>query len=114
MEINLIVFFFGFCVLNLFFFFFQFTQNETEWQQYLRQCIETLCLIAEDRPFQVFEQVYSDWQRPFEMFMSLEKSHDGSALTITDYPRCHLIHCVTRDLASLCQTLTSLIPTLNG
>lgn len=89
-------------------------QNETEWQQYLRQCIETICLIAEDRPFQVFEQVYSDWQRPFEMFMSLEKSHDGRALTITDYQRCHLIHCVTRDLASLCQTLTSLIPTLNG
>lgn len=32
---------------------------ETEWQHYLSQCIETIVLIAEARPVQVFEQVVS-------------------------------------------------------
>lgn len=32
---------------------------ETEWQHYLSQCIETIVLIAEGRPIQVFEQVVS-------------------------------------------------------
>lgn len=31
----------------------------TEWQQYLTQCIETIALVAEVRPLQVFEQVVS-------------------------------------------------------
>lgn len=34
-------------------------QMETEWQHYLRQCIDTIVSIAEGRPFQVFEQVVS-------------------------------------------------------
>lgn len=32
---------------------------QTEWQQYLTQCIETIALVAEVRPLQVFEQVVS-------------------------------------------------------
>lgn len=46
--------------------------------------------------------------------MTLEKSHDGHRLTVDDYNKCHLIHCVTRDLTSLCQTLCSLIPVLQA
>lgn len=47
--------------------------------------------------------------------MTLEKSHDGRRLTVDDdYNKCHLIHCVTRDLTSLCQTLCSLIPVLQA
>lgn len=46
--------------------------------------------------------------------MTLEKSHDGRRLNIDDYNKCHLIHCVTRDLTSLCQTLCSLIPVLQA
>lgn len=34
-------------------------QMLTEWQQYLTQCIETIALVAEVRPLQVFEQVVS-------------------------------------------------------
>lgn len=41
---------------NFEFLFFSF-QMETEWQHYLSQCIETIVLIAEARPIQVFEQV---------------------------------------------------------
>lgn len=32
---------------------------QTEWQQYLTQCIETIALVAEVQPLQVFEQVVS-------------------------------------------------------
>lgn len=32
---------------------------QTEWQQYLTQCIETIAMVAEVRPIQVFEQVVS-------------------------------------------------------
>lgn len=89
--------------------------GESEWQQYLRQCIDTIVLIGERRPVPVFEQVFNDWQRPFEMFMSLQK--DGCAdvvQTLGDYQRCNLLRCVTRDLASLAQTLGCLIPVLHN
>lgn len=32
---------------------------ETEWQQYLTQCIETIALVAEIQPEQVFDSVVS-------------------------------------------------------
>lgn len=94
-------------------------EEESEWQQYLRQCIETIVLIGERRPVPVFEQVFNDWQRPFEMFMSLQKSDGGDARnevmqTLGDYQRCNLLRCVTKDLASLAQTLGSLIPVLHS
>lgn len=94
--------------------------QESEWQQYLRQCIDTIVLIGERRPVPVFEQVFNDWQRPFEMLMSLQAT-DGRAgcgedvrQTLGDYQRCNLLRCVTRDLASLAQTLGCLIPVLHS
>lgn len=32
---------------------------ETEWQHYITQCIDIIVLIAEERPYQVFEQIVS-------------------------------------------------------
>lgn len=87
----------------------------TDWQHYLNQCIETIALVAEVKPLQVFEQVYSEWTKPFEIFESLEKSIDTSGtLIINDNQRSQLIYCILRDLSSLCQTLTRLIPILQG
>lgn len=87
----------------------------TEWQQYLTQCIETIALVAEARPLQVFEQVYGEWRKPFEIFESLEKSIDpNGSLIIDDNQRSHLVYCVLRDLSSLCQTLTRLTTILQG
>lgn len=84
----------------------------TDWQHYLTQCIETIALIAEVKPLQVFEQVYSEWSKPFAIFESLEKSIDGSgSLIINDNQH---IYCILRDLSSLCQTLTRLMPILQG
>lgn len=91
------------------------TAEESEWQQYLRQCIDTIVLIGERRPVPVFEQVFNDWQRPFEMFMSLQKNRCADvAQTLADYQRCNFLRCVTRDLASLAQTLGCLIPVLHS
>lgn len=44
---------------------------ETEWQHYLRQCIDTIVSIAEGRPFQVFEQVVSETFK-FSVFKSFD------------------------------------------
>lgn len=109
---------------------------ETDWQHYLTQCIETLASIAEIRPTEVFNQVvsrnsfvifslliidffkfqFAEWQKPFEIFGSLEKSIDANGtLVLDDNARCQLVHCAfLRDLSSLCQTLTRLIPALQG
>lgn len=84
----------------------------TEWQHYLTQCIETIVLVAEVKPLQVFEQVYLEWCKPFEIFESLGKSRDASGSLIINDSR--LVYCVLRDLSSLCQTLTRLIPILQG
>lgn len=87
----------------------------TDWQHYLTQCIETIVLVAEVKPLQVFEQVYSEWSKPFEIFESLEKSIDTSgSLIINDNQRSQLVYCILRDLSSLCQTLTRLTPILQG
>lgn len=87
----------------------------TDWQHYLTQCIETIALIAEVKPLQVFEQVYSEWSKPFEIFESLEKSIDSNgSLIINDNQRSQLVYCILRDLSSLCQTLTRLTPILQG
>lgn len=87
----------------------------TDWQHYLSQCIETIALVAEVKPLQVFEQVYCEWSKPFEIFESLEKSIDSSGLlVINDNQRSQSVYCILRDLSSLCQTLTRLTPILQG
>lgn len=84
----------------------------TEWQHYLTQCIETIALVAEAKPLQVFEQVYIEWSKPFEIFESLEKSIDANGALIINNSQ--TVYCILRDLSSLCQTLTRLIPILQG
>lgn len=86
----------------------------TDWQNYLTQCIETIALVAEVKPLEVFEQVYSEWNKPFEIFESLEKIIDvNGSLIISDSQHNQLFN-VLRDLSSLCQTLTRIIPILQG
>lgn len=87
----------------------------TDWQQYLTQCIETIALVAEVKPLQVFEQVYSEWSKPFAIFESLEKLIDANgSLIINNNQHSQQILCILHDLSSLCQTLTRLIPILQG
>ncbi|XP_055383125.1 exportin-6-A [Condylostylus longicornis] len=88
---------------------------ETEWQHYLNLCIEVIAYVAEGRPIPVFEQVFNDWQRPFETLILLEKSIDNNtSIDLNDQTKCHFIHSNLRDLSSLCQTLVRLAPVLEG
>lgn len=84
----------------------------TEWQHYLTQCIETIALVAEVKPLQVFEQVYIEWSKPFEIFESLEKSINANGSI--NIGNSQAVYRILRDLSSLCQTLTRLIPILQG
>lgn len=102
---------------------------ETEWQHFLTQCIEVVALLAEGRPEQVLEVVVGAWRVPFEVFFVLEKAvingdwrlccFDGVAVVAgnqgqirDESSRCHYVHCVLRDLSTLCQTFTRLAPLL--
>lgn len=92
-----------------------FYQMQSQWQIYLTQCIETIALVAEVQPVQVFEQVYAEWRKPFEIFTTMHKSIDPNGrLIIEDLQRTHLLFAVLQDLSSLCQTLTRLTPILQG
>lgn len=86
---------------------------QTDWQQFLTQCIETIALVAEYQPQPVFEQVFMEWQKPFEIFDSLGKTMNGSFI-VTDSQRSDMIYCVLRDLATMCQTLTRILTSMQG
>lgn len=86
---------------------------QTDWQQFLTQCIETIALVAEYQPQSVFEQVYMEWQKPFDIFDSLGKTMNGSFIA-TDDQRSDMICCVLRDLATMCQTLTRILTSMQG
>lgn len=99
---------------------------ETEWQHFLTQCIEVVALIGEGRPEQVMEVIVGAWRVPFEVFFVVEKAvingdwrltcleaKGGGHRTATDdASKCHYVHCILRDLSSLCQTFSRLAPLL--
>lgn len=88
---------------------------QTDWQQFLTQCIETIALVAEYQPEPVFQRVYLEWQNPFKDFESLGKTLNmNGTLNINDNQRSDMVYCVLRDLATMCQTLTRLITTMQG
>lgn len=93
---------------------------ETEWQHFLAQCIEVVALIADGAPEQAMEAVINAWRVPFEAFFVIEKAiiNGDHNLTFLNPERpdaqskCHYIHCILRDLSSLCQTFSRLAPIL--
>lgn len=87
---------------------------ETEWQHFLSQCIETVALIAEGSPEPVLEIVLNAWKASFEVFLVIEKAIINESSIWTSTSKCHYIHCVLRDLSSLCQTLSRLVPIIES
>uniref|UniRef100_A0A6B2EEA4 Putative nuclear transport receptor crm1/msn5 importin beta superfamily n=1 Tax=Phlebotomus kandelakii TaxID=1109342 RepID=A0A6B2EEA4_9DIPT len=87
---------------------------ETEWQHFLTQCIETVALIAEGSPEPVLEIVLNAWKASFEVFLVIEKAIINESSLWTSTSKCHYIHCVLRDLSSLCQTLSRLVPIIEA
>ncbi|XP_059609404.1 exportin-6 [Phlebotomus argentipes] len=87
---------------------------ETEWQHFLTQCIESVALIAEGSPEPVLEIVLNAWKASFEVFLVIEKAIINESSLWTSTSKCHYIHCVLRDLSSLCQTLSRLVPIIEA
>lgn len=93
---------------------------ETEWQHFLTQCIEVIALLAEGHPEPVMQVIVDAWRVPFEVFFAIEKAIVGGDLQLTylnaarpdQQSKCHYVHCILRDLSSLCQTFSRLAPVL--
>jgi hypothetical protein len=85
-------------------------EDESEWQHFLRECLEVISKISELLPGQVFGLVYPAFQELLNIYVGLgqfvsKKSTGERELTLTAENECRKLHCSLRDLSSLLQTL---------
>lgn len=83
--------------------------EETEWQHFLRQCLELIARVAEILTAETFQILYEPFQEMMEIYFGLER-HIQSAggkrsLNIRGENDCRRLHCSLRDLSSLLQGL---------
>ncbi|XP_045213258.2 exportin-6-like [Mercenaria mercenaria] len=83
--------------------------EETEWQHFLRQCLELIARVAEILTAETFQILYEPFQEVMEIYFGLER-HIQSAdskrsLNIRGENDCRRLHCSLRDLSSLLQGL---------
>ncbi|XP_067642019.1 exportin-6 [Eurosta solidaginis] len=89
--------------------------TQTEWQQFLSQCIECVALVAESRPNAVFTQVSAHWARPHVYLLSLESDLDnGKLYDLGKKLKCQAFNEYLRDLSTVCQAVVRLSPLLNA
>ncbi|XP_064607184.1 exportin-6-like [Liolophura sinensis] len=83
--------------------------GQTEWQQYLRHCLEVVAKAAELNISDIFGILYTPFQEYLEIYMGLEQfvasTPQGRQLSITGENECRRLHCTLRDLSSLLQAL---------
>ncbi|WAQ95777.1 XPO6-like protein, partial [Mya arenaria] len=83
--------------------------EETEWQHFLRHCLELIARVAEILTAETFQILYEPFQEAMQIYFELEKhiSSDGSKrrLNIRGENDCRRLHCSLRDLSSLLQGL---------
>ncbi|XP_014672669.1 PREDICTED: exportin-6-like isoform X2 [Priapulus caudatus] len=82
---------------------------ETEWQQFLRRCLEVVAKVAELAPDETFALVYRVLQENMVTYLGLEhhikRDGDQRSLTIKAENDCRRLHCALRDLSSFLQAL---------
>ncbi|XP_017472110.1 PREDICTED: exportin-6 [Rhagoletis zephyria] len=89
--------------------------TQTEWQQFLSQCIECVALLAESRPNAVFAQVSAQWTRPHVYLLSLENDLDsGKLYELGRKLRSQSFNEYLRDLSTVCQAVVRLSPLLDA
>lgn len=89
-------------------------QTQTEWQQYLTQCIECIALVAESRPNAVFAQVFSHWSRPHLQLQAIENDIDcGKTFELARKLRSQLFAEHLRDFSTVCQAVVRIAPLLD-
>ncbi|XP_036369999.1 exportin-6-like isoform X2 [Octopus sinensis] len=84
--------------------------SETEWQHYLRQCLEVIAKVGEILSQETFQLLNDLFQEYTEVYLGLEQyvvpnGAHGRKLTITAENECRRLHCILRDLSSLEQAL---------
>ncbi|PIK40064.1 putative exportin-6 [Apostichopus japonicus] len=83
--------------------------EETEWQHFLRQCLEIIAKIAELLPTEAFGILYPAFQENLEVYLGLGQfvidSSEGRKLTIVAENECRKLHCTLRDLSTLLQAM---------
>ncbi|XP_038064327.1 exportin-6-like isoform X1 [Patiria miniata] len=83
--------------------------SETEWQNFLRQCLEVIAKVAELLPTEAFRVLYPPFQEYLDVYMGLAQfvteTQEGRRLNITAEHECRRLHCTLRDLCSLFQSL---------
>uniref|UniRef100_W8BEJ9 Exportin-6-B n=1 Tax=Ceratitis capitata TaxID=7213 RepID=W8BEJ9_CERCA len=89
--------------------------TQTEWQQFLSQCIECIALVGESRPNAVFAQVSAHWSRPHVYLLSLENDLDnGKLYDLGRKLKCQTFNEHLRDLSTVCQAVVRLSPLLDA
>ncbi|KAL9880958.1 exportin-6-like isoform X1 [Glossina fuscipes] len=89
--------------------------TQTEWQQYITQCIECIALIAEPRSSEVFALVFSHWGRPYMYLRSLENDVDcGKTFDFLRKMKSQSLPENLRDFTTICQAVVRIIPLLEN
>ncbi|GAB6030367.1 Exportin-6, partial [Chamberlinius hualienensis] len=92
--------------------------QETEWQQFLHQCLDVIAKVAELLPEETCHILYTSFLENMQTYLGLEQFvvMDGMnrRLTITGENECPRLHCVLRDLASGLQTFGVLADRFTG
>ncbi|CAH1795674.1 unnamed protein product [Owenia fusiformis] len=82
--------------------------SQTEWQQFLRHCLEVIARISELMPAPTFTILFEPFQENLQVYLGLEQYIDNGTtrrLTIAAENECRRLHCSLRDLSSFLQSL---------
>ncbi|KAK3591325.1 hypothetical protein CHS0354_028435 [Potamilus streckersoni] len=83
--------------------------EETEWQHFLRQCLEVIAKLAEIVTAETFQILFEMFQEVSEIYLGLEQYivtvDNGRHLNVRAENEIRRLHCSLRDLSSLLQGL---------
>ncbi|XP_041363102.1 exportin-6-like isoform X2 [Gigantopelta aegis] len=83
--------------------------DETEWQHFLRNCLEVVAKVAELIPAEIFQLIWDQFQEHVTAYLAMEScvtaSAEGRQLRISGENECRRLHCTLRDLSSYIQAL---------
>ncbi|KAH3872942.1 hypothetical protein DPMN_036164 [Dreissena polymorpha] len=83
--------------------------EETEWQHFLRHCLELVAKVAEILTAETFQILYTPFQEAMHIYFELERhiatGTEKRRLNIRGENDCRRLHCSLRDLSSLLQGL---------
>ncbi|KAL5018253.1 hypothetical protein ScPMuIL_003975 [Solemya velum] len=83
--------------------------SETEWQHFLRQCLEVIAKVAEIVTAEIFQHLFTPFNENLEIYFGVEQftsEIEGKRhLATTGENECRRLHCTLRDLSTLFQAV---------